>query len=125
MTAQKQQSVWVTVAGLTLLVLVGGYLRLAHLDTRSVTHVEMYVPGIHLPQGISIPVERFGLLKVVTSTLNSDTHPPAYYVMTWAWVKCFGASAESIRMPSALLGIACIPLVVWLGALTGHRAAGW
>ena len=125
MTDQKKHSVWFTVAGLTLLVLLGGYLRLPHLGTHSVTHVEMYVPGIRLPEGISIPHERRGLLKVVTSTLNSDTHPPAYYVMTWAWVKCFGASAESIRLPSALLGLACIPLVFWLGVLTGQRAAGW
>jgi 4-amino-4-deoxy-L-arabinose transferase-like glycosyltransferase len=125
MTTRKKQSVWITVAGLTLLVFLGGYLRLKHLEERSVTHVEMYVPGIRLPQGISIPVERLGLLKVVTSTLNSDTHPPAYYVMTWAWVKCFGVSTESIRLPSALLGIACIPLVFWLGVLTEQTAAGW
>ena len=47
----------------------------------------MYVPGIRLPHGISMPEERLTLLKVVTSTLNSDTHPPAYYMMMWAWTK--------------------------------------
>ena len=73
-----------TIAGLTLLVLAGGFLRLHNLDTRSVTHVEMYVPGIRLPHGISVPEERLTLLKTVTSTLNSDTHPPFYYMLMWA-----------------------------------------
>ena len=71
------------------------------------------------------PEERLTLLKVVTSTLNSDTHPPAYYMMMWAWTKCFGTSAWSMRLPSALLGTACIPLVFWLGKLTRQTAAGW
>ena len=30
-----------------------------------------------------------------------------------------------MRLPSALLGTACIPLVFWLGMLTRQQAAGW
>jgi 4-amino-4-deoxy-L-arabinose transferase-like glycosyltransferase len=119
------KSSWPTLAGLALLVLLGGFLRLHHLGEASVTHVEMYVPGIRLPHGISYPEERLTLVKVLTSTLNSDTHPPAYYLLMWGWTKCFGTSAWSIRLPSALLGTACIPLVFWLGMLTGQQAAGW
>ena len=59
---------WLTAAGLMLLVLVGGFLRLHNLDQNSVSHVEMYVPGIRLPHGISVPEERLTLAKVVTST---------------------------------------------------------
>jgi len=125
MAIKTRNSAWVTVAGLALLVILGGFLRLHNLDEKSVTHVEMYVPGIRLPHGISFPEERLTLLKVVTSTLNSDTHPPAYYMLMWAWTRCFGASAWSIRLPSALLGTACIPLVFWLGTLTRQTAAGW
>jgi len=125
MAVKTTSSAWVTVAGLTLLVILGGFLRLYHLEGKSITHVEMYVPGIRLPHGISVPEERLTLLKVLTSTLNSDTHPPAYYMMMWAWTKCFGTSATSLRLPSALLGTACIPLVFWLGALTRQTAAGW
>ena len=83
------------------------------------------MPGIRLPHGISVPEERLTLLKTVTSTLNSDTHPPFYYILMWAWTRCFGTSAWSMRLPSALLGTACIPLVFWLGVLTRQTAAGW
>jgi hypothetical protein len=118
-------SPWLTIAGLALLVVVGGFLRLYNLDAKSVSHVEMYVPGIRLPHGISVPEERLTLVKVVTSTLNSDTHPPGYYALMWVWTKSFGTSAWSIRLPSALLGTACIPLVFWLGYLTRQTMAGW
>src|SRR5271167_2213820 len=125
MAIKTRNSAWVTVAGLCLLVLLGGFLRLHNLGEKSVTHVEMYVPGIRLPHGISFPEERLTMVKVLTGTLNSDTHPPAYYMLMWAWTRCFGTSAWSIRLPSALLGTACIPLVFWLGMLTRQQAAGW
>src|SRR5271157_3059123 len=125
MAIKTKNSAWLTVAGLSLLVILGGSLRLRNLDEKSVTHVEMYVPGIRLPHGLSFPEERLTMVKVLTGTLNSDTHPPAYYMLMWVWTKCFGTSAWSIRLPSALLGTVCIPLVFWLGVLTRQGAAGW
>jgi hypothetical protein len=120
-----RNSLWPTLTGLALLILLGGFLRLYHLGDRTVTHVEMYVPGIRLPHGISYPEERLTLVKVLTSTLNSDTHPPAFYLLMWFWTKLFGTSTTAMRLPSALLGTACIPLVLWLGIMTRQSAAGW
>ena len=116
---------WVTFVGLSLIVIVGAWLRLSSLADKSVTHVEMYVPGIRMPQGISVPGERMTLASVLTGTFSSDTHPPGYYMLMWAWTKCFGTSVWALRLPSVFLGVACIPLLFWLGTLTGQRSAGW
>ena len=114
-----------SVIGLILLTLAGGWLRLTSLDSKSVTHPEMYVPGIHMAEGLSEPHERLTLPQVLTGTFSSDTHPPGYYVMMWGWTKVFGAGLVSMRMPSALLGTVSIPLLFWLACLAGQRKAGW
>jgi Dolichyl-phosphate-mannose-protein mannosyltransferase len=123
--AYSNRSRWLTIGGLALITIVGAYLRLAGLDARTVGHLEMYVPGIHLPRGISVPEERLTLAKVLTGTFSTDTHPPAYYIFMWCWTKCFGTGVWAIRLPSALFGIACIPLVFWLATLIHRRRDRW
>jgi Dolichyl-phosphate-mannose-protein mannosyltransferase len=116
---------WLTIVALTLITLIGAYLRLHDLGAKTVAHVEMYVPGIRTPDGISIPEQRLTLKKVLTGTFSSDTHPPGYYVLMWCWTKSFGTSERAIRLPSALFGIGCIPLLFWLANLLHQRTAGW
>src|SRR4029077_20760139 len=84
----------------------------------------MYVPGIRLPAGVAEPSERLTLVSVVTGTFSSDTHPPGYYIAMLPWTHAFGTSLRTIRLPSALLGLACIPLLYWLGVLMGSPLAG-
>ena len=84
----------------------------------------MYVPGIRLPAGAAEPSERMTLVSVVTGTFSSDTHPPGYYIAMLPWTHAFGTSLRSLRLPSALLGLACIPLLYWLGVLMGSPLAG-
>jgi 4-amino-4-deoxy-L-arabinose transferase-like glycosyltransferase len=124
-SARAAHSRWITFVGLGLIVILGAWLRLSNLAEKSVTHVEMYVPGIRMPQGISVPGQRITLPSVLTGTFSSDTHPPGYYVLMWAWTKCFGTSVWALRIPAVLLGVGCIPLIFWLGTLTGERTAGW
>lgn len=115
----------VKVIGIVALTAAAAWLRIAHLDRNSITHPEMYVPGIHLPEGLSEPHERLTLPQVITGTFSADTHPPGYYVMMWAWTKVAGSSLTAIRLPSAILGSACIPLLFWLACLAGQERAGW
>lgn len=103
--------------------LAGAALRLDQVSTRSMTHVEMFVPGIPLPPGLSVPKPRMDLWTVVTSTLNSDTHPPGYYIFMWFVTKWFGSSTLAMRLPSVFFGVASIALVFWLGMLIGQRTA--
>jgi 4-amino-4-deoxy-L-arabinose transferase-like glycosyltransferase len=111
-------------AGLVLVVLLGAWVRLSGLDLMSISHPEMYVPGLPLPAGLSEPQPRLTLAKTLSGTFSADTHPPAYYVLMWAWTKLFGAGLAAIRLPSALFGILSIPLLYWTGSLIGQRKAG-
>src|SRR6516164_4767601 len=95
-------------------IFLGGWLRLSTLDKRSITHPEMYVPGIRLPAGISEPAERLSVASILTGTFSSDTHPPGYYLAMFPWTRLAGTSLSAIRLPSALLGIASIPLLFLL-----------
>ncbi len=121
----RHQRASMAIAAFCLLILIGGYLRLSGLEEKSISHPEIYVPGIHLPEGISQPRQRLTLTSVLTGTFTSDTHPPGFYLLMWFWTKCFGAGILSIRLPAALLGVACIPLLLWLGLLTSQKKAAW
>ena len=119
------QRKWITVVGLLTLMVIGSALRLAEVTRKSISHPEMYVPGIRLPDSLSEPRQRLTLKSVITGTFSSDTHPPGYYVAMWFWTRCFGTSIWSLRVPSVLLGIGSIGLVFWLGVLIRHVSIGW
>jgi hypothetical protein len=102
----------------------GSWLRLSHLDTRSITHPEMYVPNIPLPEGMSEPVERRTVSRILTGTFSSDTHPPGYYLLMLPWTRAVGTSLEAMRLPSAIFGIACVVLVFALGVAVGSPMTG-
>ena len=107
-----------------LSVVLGGWLRLSGLDTKSITHLEMYVPGIRMPEGLSQPRERLTFSRVLTGTFSSESHPPGYYLLILPWTRTMGTSLRALRLPSALLGTASIPLVYELGALIGAPVSG-
>jgi hypothetical protein len=105
-------------------VILGGALRFSGLEKRSITHPEMYVPGIPLPEGLSEPAERVTFSRILTGTFSSDTHPPGYYLLMLPWTREMGTRLSTIRFPSAFLGFACVPLLFCLGALAGYRLPG-
>jgi hypothetical protein len=125
-TTTETRQGWRYVAGiaLCLALLMGGWLRISGLSARSITHPEMYVPNIPLPEGISEPAERVTVARILTGTFSSDTHPPGYYLLMFPWTRVVGTSLAAIRLPSALFGIASIALIFWFGSLTGWRGAG-
>src|SRR5215813_3948901 len=119
-------TVWRYTAGALLCVslVLGGWVRLSGLEAKSISHPEMYVPGIPLPEGISEPAPRMTLSRILTGTFSSDTHPPGYYLLMLPWTRVMGTSLRAIRLPSALLGLASVGLLFWLGSLAGRRLAG-
>lgn len=54
-----------------------------------------------------------GSLADLLAAAAGDVHPPLYYLLVWAWVRLVGASgAVALRLPSALLGAAALPLLL-------------
>ncbi len=100
---------WITLVCLSLIVIVGAELRLSNLADKSVTHVEMYVPGIRMPQGISVPGQHMTLPSVLTGTFSSDTPPgilrahvhpswystPTFYYLNSGWDRYVGENYQA------------------------------
>ena len=100
---------------LAALVLLAAALRLATLTQQSFWYDESFTP---------VHVLHTGLGATLKAVVHSENTPPLWYVLAWVDVRLFGDSALALRLPSALAGIATVPLVWGIGnALSGRRAA--
>jgi hypothetical protein len=65
-----------------------------------------------------------GPYRVVRAVFISDTSPPFYYLLLWAWTLAAGTSDAALRLFSALLSLATLPLLRSLGReMLGERGA--
>lgn len=87
---------------LSVIIVLGAWLRLATLDYREVWYDEAY-SGLLVRQ--SWP-DMFALIR-------ADVHPPVYYVILKSWVAVAGSSDFALRLPSAVAGILLIPAAFW------------
>jgi len=104
------------VAVLMLVTAVAAALRLPFLATQSLWFDETYT--VHVVQAGSLGElwDRIGA---------SESTPPLYYLLTWAWVHAFGSDGEgAVRAVSALAVIAAVPVAYCaLRRLVGRPAA--
>lgn len=124
MTETSSKNRYTAGALILLGLFLGAWLRLSGLERRSITHPEMYVPGIPLADGISEPAPRMTISRILTGTFSSDTHPPGYYLLMLPWTRAMGTSLGAMRLPSAVFGLVSVALLFWLGCLVGRRLAG-
>jgi mannosyltransferase len=99
------------VLGLTL---AGAWLRLWHLGRDGLWRDEA--------QGLFVAAKTFP--GGIAAALVQDGHPPMYFFLMHFWLKLFGGSEFSVRLPSALLGIATIPLLYRMGKDMFDRNVG-
>jgi mannosyltransferase len=110
--AQRLSAAGFAVLGLTL---AGAVLRFAELGHQGLWYDESFTA---LLVGLS-PGRMIGLIPHTEST------PPLYYCVAWAWVRLFGRGAFGLRSLSALAGVAVIPLAYGAAAeLLRSRRAG-
>jgi mannosyltransferase len=106
---------WWPLAALTL---VAAVLRLATLDLQSFWFDEAFTP-VHV-----LHPSLWATLRMIPRTENT---PPLWYVLAWADSRVLGTGEVALRLPSALAGIATVP-VAWaigreLGGPPARRAA--
>jgi mannosyltransferase len=100
---------------LAALVLLAAALRLATLTEQSFWYDESFTP---------VHVLHAGLGATLKAVVHSENTPPLWYLLAWVDVRLFGDGALALRLPSALAGIATVPVVWAIGnALSGRRAA--
>ena len=122
--AGHQGTPWVWLLTLLLLIAVGAILRLLNLDEKTITHPEVYIPGIPLPASISEPPPRLDLATLISWHFFREPHPLGYYLAMFGWTQLFGTGLSALRIPSALLGIFSIPVMFRVGALAYDRTVG-
>lgn len=110
LASSRSRAFWI-VAGLTL---VAAALRFATLGVQSYHHDEIVTASRVLRDGFWHAMDAVGF---------SESAPPLYYAVAWAWTQLTGTGEVGLRSVSALAGVATVPVAYLLGAeLSGRRA---
>jgi mannosyltransferase len=103
---------WWSLAALTLL---AAALRLSTLDLQSFWYDEAFTP---------VHVLHPSLWATLRSVVRTENTPPLWYLVAWADSRVLGTGEVALRLPSALAGIATVPVAWAIGReLAGRRAA--
>jgi mannosyltransferase len=93
-----------------LVIIISGFLlRLSNL-TESLWGDELWATHVYL-----------GNLRTLVYTILYDPHPPLYSLFMFIWIKLFGDSELSVRLPPLICGVSSIFLVYTLAALTTDK----
>jgi mannosyltransferase len=102
---------WWPLAALTLLAAV---LRLSALGAQSFWYDEAFTPVHVLHQSLT---------ATLRSVVHTENTPPLWYLIAWADSRVLGTGEYALRLPSALAGIATVPVAWAIGReLTARRA---
>jgi mannosyltransferase len=107
----RSRAFWI-VAGLTAL---AAALRFATLGVQAYHHDEVVTAS---------RVLRDGFWHAMDAVSFSESAPPLYYALAWAWTQIAGTGELGLRSLSALAGVATVPVAYLLGAELAGRRAG-
>jgi uncharacterized membrane protein len=101
---------WWPLAALTILAAV---LRLSTLHLQSFWYDEAFTP---------VHVLHPSLWATLRSVVHTENTPPLWYAIAWADARVLGTGEVALRLPSALAGIATVPVAWAIGReLTARR----
>jgi hypothetical protein len=96
------------------IVVFAAALRFATLDVQS----------YWFDEATTVQLLRDDLPGLLGAIPDSESTPPLYYVLAWAWSKLFGTGEIGLRSLSALFGTATVVAVYAVGARWASRRAG-
>lgn len=103
---------WWPLAAITLL---AALVRLPTLGHQSFWYDEAFTP---------VHVLHPSLSATLHSVVHTENSPPLWYLTAWVDYRILGSGEFALRLPSALAGIATVPVAYGIGReLTGRRAA--
>jgi len=112
-TAPGASTVLWIVGGLTAL---GVAIRFSTLGLQSYHHDEVITAARVVPASFA---------QMLHQIRTSESNPPLYYLLAWAWAKVFGVGEVGLRSLSALFGAATIPVSYLIGRELSGRRAGF
>jgi mannosyltransferase len=98
-----------------LLTVAAAALRFGTLDVQSVW----------LDESATLVLVRRGFSGMLSHLAQSESSPPLYYVLVWAWTKVFGTSVLGFRSFSALVGTITVPVMYGAGSQISKRIGLW
>lgn len=111
MAARRLPSWW----PIALLTVAAAVLRLSTLGLQSFWYDEAFTP---------VHVLHPSLWATMRSVVHTENTPPLWYLLAWLDSRVLGSGAVALRLPSALAGIATVPVAWAIGReLAGERAA--
>ena len=66
--------------------------------------------SLWLDETVSVARTELGFKELIDEVYAEATNPPLHYIVLWAWVRMFGNSEFSVRLPSALCALASLVL---------------
>jgi 4-amino-4-deoxy-L-arabinose transferase-like glycosyltransferase len=100
---------------LAALIVLAAALRFSTLDLQSFWYDEAFTP---------VHVLHASLSATMRAMVHTENTPPLWYLIEWADARALGTGEVALRLPSALAGIATVPVMWGIGReLAGRRAA--
>lgn len=81
-------------------------------------------PSLWYDEIASLTFARQPLALLWSDWMLRETNPPLYYSLLHIWIRLFGTGEFSLRLPSALAGIAAVWLIYRVAADLGLKRAG-
>ncbi len=83
------------------------------------------VQSVWLDESATIVLVRRGLGGMLSHLSASESTPPLYYTLVWAWTKVFGTGVIGFRSFSALVGTLTVPVMYLAGRRISPRVGCW